>query len=965
MSASGYAHVPRDFDELCQILGTEVLLITPTGRLELSTTNHEEPTKPVERYYQLTHDYLVPSIREWVARKQLETRRGRAELRLARHSSLWNSKRENRHLPSALEWVQIRLLTKSRDWTEPERRMMSDAWRFYALRTLAALILLGLLTLGGVGSYGTLRATSLVDSLRTARTTDVPALVRQLDGYRHWANPRLNALVQSAGENSREKLNASLALLPVDPSHLLFLEKRLLSADPADVPVIRDALEPYRATLVPKLWTLLASAKPVDVSLVRVASALARYAPDDPRWEAESGKVAQALVSVNSIYLGDWLKYFSDVRNKLTAPLATIFRDRKRSESEREQATDILTVYASGDPDLIADLLMDSDIMAYAAFFPIAQRHEAKTLPLFQAEILKEPSYLWNDPPLDPSWTTSDPTLTGKIESAQGMLTERFAFCQTMPLDEYVKVAEALRHSGYRPTRFRPSTDGKTLRVAVVWTRDGLPWRIVRNRSADEIRQTDERSRKEGYLPVDVAGYLPVGQKEGNPTSRFAALWALRTVPDNDARIDLASSAAEVTKLQEQLRSAGRVLLTLNAWRQVDDQVGYCGVSNRTATGSLGTPVSQTGLLESVLAEMIAQDTGTLIDLHVFAAPPPPSTKERATLALQAAEAAFKAMPDDLNTRLARGSAYFQLSESQKAIDDLDAVIQKAPQVVVAHQFRAIAHARLGHKEEAKADLKRFQERDSTDSSKLYVSVIISAELGEGLNEAVGALEAALRRKPQDSGLQYDAACAYAMASRMIARMDQARSQSLSERALSLLRKAIENGYADYGHMQEDADLDPIRDLPAFAEIMKPLRLDRSYSAVWTGDVQFEANPLFGLNPITHLQRCRELVTQGYRIGSLSVAQTSPEGPPNTASVWHRPVITEETKDRLAERQARAAVALLRMGKVAEFMLSLRHSADAGLRSLIIIWVCVLGVDPLSLSAEFERPSTHRQADPC
>jgi hypothetical protein len=28
------------------------------------------------------------------------------------------------------------------------------------------------------------------------------------------------------------------------------------------------------------------------------------------------------------------------------------------------------------------------------------------------------------------------------------MITERFAFCQTMPLDEFVDVVEALRNSG-------------------------------------------------------------------------------------------------------------------------------------------------------------------------------------------------------------------------------------------------------------------------------------------------------------------------------------------------------------------------------------------------------------------------------------------------------------------------------------------------------------------------------------
>jgi hypothetical protein len=83
---------------------------------------------------------------------------------------------------------------------------------------------------------------------------------------------------------------------------------------------------------------------------------------------------------------------------------------------------------------------------------------------LFQDEIAKRPEYSWNDPPLDPSWTRPDATLTGKIEAAHGMVTDRFAICQTMPLEEFVKVAEALRPSGYRPIRFRPYAEGKSLR---------------------------------------------------------------------------------------------------------------------------------------------------------------------------------------------------------------------------------------------------------------------------------------------------------------------------------------------------------------------------------------------------------------------------------------------------------------------------------------------------------------------
>ena len=117
--------------------------------------------------------------------------------------------------------------------------------------------------------------------------------------------------------------------------------------------------------------------------------------------------------------------------------------------------------------------------------------------------------------------------------------------------------------------------------------------------------------------------------------------------------------------------------------------------------------------------------------------------------------------------------------------------------------------------------------------------------------------------------------------------------------------------------------------------------------------------PFLGLDPAVHLQRCRELASQGYRMVALSVARTSAEGPPITASVWHRPVISEETKDQLAERQARAAVALVRLGKAEEIWPLLRHSADPRLRSFIINWLSPLGADPSTIAAELERsPST-------
>ena len=75
-------------------------MITPTDPEGLVGSDGRDRACAAGRYYQLTHDYLVHSLRDWLTRKQRETRRGRAELRLAERTALWNAKPENRHLPS-------------------------------------------------------------------------------------------------------------------------------------------------------------------------------------------------------------------------------------------------------------------------------------------------------------------------------------------------------------------------------------------------------------------------------------------------------------------------------------------------------------------------------------------------------------------------------------------------------------------------------------------------------------------------------------------------------------------------------------------------------------------------------------------------------------------------------------------------------------------------------------------------
>ncbi len=218
-------------------------------------------------------------MREWLTHKQKETRRGRAELKLAERSGLWNAKPENRHLPSALEWANMRFLTRKKYWTEPQRTMMRRAARVHGIR---GILTFALLTAGLVVGFAVRRrvfenqmathAAGLVQRVLDAETAQVPDIVGAMGEYRQWVDFSLLSDLEKSRDDSRQKLHASLALLPVDASQIDYLFNRLLKASPSELPVLRDALRTHRTTLTPKLWTVLESAKPTDVSLLPTAS---------------------------------------------------------------------------------------------------------------------------------------------------------------------------------------------------------------------------------------------------------------------------------------------------------------------------------------------------------------------------------------------------------------------------------------------------------------------------------------------------------------------------------------------------------------------------------------------------------------------------------------------------------------------------------------------------------------------
>jgi serine/threonine protein kinase/formylglycine-generating enzyme required for sulfatase activity len=169
LAASDDESRPDDFAELMTILDRELHLITPVESTDISNPG-----------FALTHDFLVPSLREWLTRRQKQTRRGRAELLLAERATQWQSQPQRRNLPGPMEWLRIRAFTHSTRWSTSEQAVMRQAGRSLGLRTAIVAIVATIIGAVAWESNRQSQAQSLVDQAANTDLYKLPDILRRM-----------------------------------------------------------------------------------------------------------------------------------------------------------------------------------------------------------------------------------------------------------------------------------------------------------------------------------------------------------------------------------------------------------------------------------------------------------------------------------------------------------------------------------------------------------------------------------------------------------------------------------------------------------------------------------------------------------------------------------------------------------------------------------------------------------------
>ncbi|NND99995.1 MAG: formylglycine-generating enzyme family protein, partial [Pirellulaceae bacterium] len=570
----------------------------------------------------------------------------------------------------------------------------------------------------------------------------------------------------------------------------------------------------------------------------------------------------------------------------------------------------------------------------------------------------------WDDAPLDPSSQAASVQLQESVKAAEGTIAPRYAFCQSMPLGTFADVADQLRQFGYRPVRIRPYSHRNAVSVAAVWTRDDRDWRMSIDESLVAIHAKDEQQRSDGFIPMDVAGYIdPAGN---GATERYAAVWMQRKDDAESNRLFAGIHHADVATIRGTLKQSGHEYIhALQGFRSLDGQRKYCGVAFKLQSPStIILNQSQESFAATEYFDKLTCD----IDLGKSRTPQSPMARKRT--ALIEAEETVKDDADSLQARFALGKARFDLGKDALSINDFDFVIDRLTDSIQSNsaveqshriwlsesfRYRAIANARVGNAAAARQDLERFRQWSQSVCDNQCLDVVIATHLGQD-TQAMQRLEAFIESHHDDRDCLYAAARTYSVVSEVLQSDDLSRSKVYVDRAVSLVRDAIDHGYNDYAHLQSDSDLDPIRDQKRFIKLLKQGKLDLSYAAVWNTNIRMQCQQLYGLSTREHLASSKRMEMDGYRIVSITVASLDDQL--ITASLWRRPLINPTEAEALAARKANAAIAALRMGDAAACWPLLRQTRDPRTRSWLIH-----RLSPMGASADMIAQQLNEETD--
>ncbi|NNE01419.1 MAG: protein kinase [Pirellulaceae bacterium] len=503
----------RGFRELLEVLDSDLRLITPTVDVENtigleSADGSEAVVGSPRRCYQLTHDFLVPPLRQWLTRRERQTVRGRTRLLLRELSQYWRHQHKTRFLPNAYQFLQILLFTRAEDRTAEEAKFVAAATKYHGVRWAAATVLALAMVIGWsmIGQRMRENATRqkaemAVTQLLKADVDNVAGIIDALEPLRSAVQPRLQDVLADDRYATSEKLFARLALVDDDPSHVEPLIESLMSANVAEVLLISDRLQLHRSEAKAGLWKVVQSTRLEEARWLRASLALAQLDPDSDRWDDQAQRLSQAVVNQSAQTVVEMAPSLAGLGPFIDRPMRQFFASD--SASIGYNAAIVMSHFVNATEPMLPELLVNATPEQFEVLFPVAAADPQAVIPRLRAALTVTSQVQWPEAEIDVKQQVDAP-VRKEIEDAVGTVTDSFAYCQRLPLERLDPLARQIEPMGYRPDNIRAYRSGDEVLVAVIWRRDAKPWRWTRSSGGQAARDLVPQMRNEGLSPADI-----------------------------------------------------------------------------------------------------------------------------------------------------------------------------------------------------------------------------------------------------------------------------------------------------------------------------------------------------------------------------------------------------------------------------------------------------------------------------
>ncbi len=236
------------------------------------------------------------------------------------------------------------------------------------------------------------RVLAQVGALLDANPHAVPQLLAALRPCHETAVPRLCDLWEKEQHtgNRLRLTRIGLGLLEADAPRV---KERLFgfmleTDDPDELLLLRTALRPYRADLIPSLWQRVNAAKtPPHERFLALVVLVGFDESANERWRRWGDAVVEQLLMTGPLHFGGWMAALRPAREALLAPLGRVFRTGPLGK--RRVAAMVLAHYARDRPDVLANLIADADEQQYATLWPCLPPLREQVIALLRQEAHK------------------------------------------------------------------------------------------------------------------------------------------------------------------------------------------------------------------------------------------------------------------------------------------------------------------------------------------------------------------------------------------------------------------------------------------------------------------------------------------------------------------------------------------------------------------------------------------------